>query len=379
MEKLHVPQGEFNLKRYPDRKNEQLRAWDAADEYLLNYIHVEHKYDENVNILLVNDSFGALAVSLHDCKSTNWSDSYLAQQGTKSNFSENNLPIENVKLLTSLNSPQGYFDLVLIKIPKSLALLEEQLIRIKPVTTPGTTIIAAGMVKSIHTSTLKLFEKYIGETHTSLAKKKARLIFVKNDPSIKAIQSPYPESYILENTGLKILNHANVFSRASLDIGTRFFLQHIPTDNKIETIIDLGCGNGVVGLLAGDKNPLAELIFVDESYMAVASAKENFRSNLGKERKAGFIATDCLSGIEENSADLILNNPPFHQNSAVGDAVAWQMFNQAKKVLKPGGELRVIGNRHLGYHIKLKKIFNNCEVIASNKKFVILSAVKNTE
>ena len=38
MENLHVPQGEFQLFRYPKRKKELLRAWDAADEYLLNYI-----------------------------------------------------------------------------------------------------------------------------------------------------------------------------------------------------------------------------------------------------------------------------------------------------------------------------------------------------
>ncbi|MCK5335338.1 MAG: methyltransferase, partial [Gammaproteobacteria bacterium] len=67
---------------------------------------------------------------------------------------------------------------------------------------------------------------------------------------------------------------------------------------------------------------------------------------------------------------------PFHQQHATGDAVAWRMFNDAKKVLKKDGELWVVANRHLAYHIKLKKIFNNYEQIASNKKFVILKVVK---
>ena len=86
---------------------------------------------------------------------------------------------------------------------------------------------------------------------------------------------------------------------------------------------------------------------------------------------------DSLTGIENESVDLILNNPPFHQNNAVGDAVAWQMFTQSRDALKQDGELWVIGNRHLGYHVKLKKIFSNCETIASNKKFVILKSMKN--
>ena len=88
----------------------------------------------------------------------------------------------------------------------------------------------------------------------------------------------------------------------------------------------------------------------------------------------------CTSQPEQKlppfEAHLILNNPPFHQDVAVGDAVAWQMFCESRDRLVPGGELRVIGNRHLTYHAKLKRLFGNCEVVASNRKFVILSAVR---
>jgi 16S rRNA (guanine1207-N2)-methyltransferase len=71
-----------------------------------------------------------------------------------------------------------------------------------------------------------------------------------------------------------------------------------------------------------------------------------------------------------------LNNPPFHQQNTVGDAIAWKMFVEARRVLKPLAELWVVGNRHLAYHAKLKKLFGACEAIASNRKFVVLKAVK---
>ena len=377
MEILKVPQGEFRLSRYPARKKEKLRAWDAADEYLLSYFSDEYgEIDQKENILIVNDGFGALATAFSKYNITVWTDSLLAQKGFLQNFTDNKLSTKNVTVKNSVENPEGEYDVVIIKIPKSLALLEDQLIRIKPFISSSTIFIAAGMVKTIHTSTLKLFEKYIGLTKTSLAKKKARLIFSAVDEKIKAIQSPYPKSYILEGTGYEIINHANVFSRESLDIGTRFFLQHIPQSDKYETIVDLACGNGVVGLVAREKNPTAEILFLDESFMAVESARETIKKNLAKNEKIQFYVKDCLSEVKYNSADLILNNPPFHQNNVVGDEVAWQMFTQSKKVLKDQGELWVIGNRHLGYHIKLKNIFNNCEVIATNKKFVILKSVK---
>lgn len=378
MEILKIPQGEFQLSRYPVRKKELLRAWDAADEYLLNYFYDEYSETEpqkKLNILIVNDSFGALTMALAKHNITVWTDSWIAQKGIQQNLKFNKLSIDNVKIKNSIETPDADCDFVFIKIPKSLALLEDQLIRIRPLISSATKIVAAAMAKSIHTSTLKLFEKYIGSTKTSLAKKKARLIFPELDENIERVKSPYPKSYILENTNYTIVNHANVFSRESLDIGARFFLQYIPQSEKYKTIIDLGCGNGVVGLIAAEKNPDALVTFLDESFMAIESAKENFSAAFTDQRKAIFKVNDCLIGIEKNSTDLILNNPPFHQNNVVGDEIAWQMFKQSKEVLKSGGELWVIGNRHLGYHIKLKKIFGNCEMIANNKKFVILKSV----
>ena len=377
MEILNVAQGEFRLNRYPVRKNELLRAWDAADEYLLNYLSEEYgDISQKENILIVNDSFGTLAVAHSKHSLTVWTDSLLAQEGLLQNFADNGLSTEKLNLMSSIETPEVNYGFVFIKIPKSLALLEDQHARIKPFISSSTKIIAAGMAKSIHTSTLKLFEKYIGLTKTSLAKKKARLIFCQADENIQIVKSPYPKSYKLEDTDYNILNHANVFSREKLDIGTRFFLQHIPQSEKYKKIIDLACGNGVVGLIAKEKNPTAEILFLDESFMAVESARENIKKNLEMSEKFQFSVKDCLRQVEHNSAELILNNPPFHQNNVVGDEVAWQMFKQSKDVLKLGGELWVIGNRHLGYHVKLKKIFNNCDVIATNKKFVILRSIK---
>ncbi|WP_067986860.1 methyltransferase [Neptuniibacter pectenicola] len=368
--------GEFQLARFPRRKREQLRAWDAADEYILQHLSENKLINPQANVLILNDQFGALTISLTPFKPELISDSWLAHAGIKANLTDNQINPEEVTLHTSLDYPEQPFDVVLIKVPKSLAMLEDQLIRLKPLLKPNSIVVAGAMAKSIHTSTLKLFEKIIGPTTTSLAQKKARLIFSEVDTATTLTDSPYPSTYPLENTHYQISNHAAVFSRDSLDIGTRFFLQHLPRSDGYENIIDLGCGNGLVGLIAADKNPSASLSFVDESFMAVDSAKINFTRAFGDERKARFTATDCLQGFAKSSYDLVLNNPPFHQNNVVGDFIAQQMFRESYGVLKQAGELWVIGNRHLGYHISLKKIFGNCTTVASNKKFIILKAVK---
>ena len=65
-----------------------------------------------------------------------------------------------------------------------------------------------------------------------------------------------------------------------------------------------------------------------------------------------------------------------HQQNAITDHIAWQMFKDAKSVLQNGGQLFVVGNRHLDYPNKLKKLFGNATTVATNQKFSILSATK---
>ena len=381
---IKTPFGEYQLHRYPVIKKERLRAWDSADEYVLQYLDENKSLKEKTSLLIINDGFGGLSVPLSKYHPVVVTDSYLSTQAIIANAKSNMIDESEITIIDSLVTPgqvtQDLFDVVLIKLPKSLAMLEDQLHRIRPVLAKTTLIVASGMTKHIHLSTMALFEKIIGPTKTSLAQKKARLIFSQLDEDLAVTENPYPRSYELpyqlDDVAIKVSSHAAVFSQEKLDIGTRFFIENLPVDDRYKTIVDLGCGNGVLGLMAALKNPQAKIIFTDESYLAVESSINNFVSVFSESRDAEFLQTDCLQGIDDESVSLIICNPPFHQNNAISDNVAWQMFTESKAALEVKGELWVIGNRHLAYHAKLKQIFGDCEVVASNKKFTLFKATK---
>lgn len=411
-----VPQGTFTLERYPLQRNQPLRAWDAADEFILSHLTAEGQSPSSV--LVLNDAFGALTTALAgadpdrlpaqadvepddtaqaavepDGGAQNQatarvatparvqmiSDSFLAHAATQANLAANGRDASKVTLLDSLASPQVPFDAVLFKVPKSLSLLEDQLHRLRPHLTADTLILGGGMSKQIHTSTLQVCERVIGPTTTSRAQRKARLIHITFDPAAKVGDSPYPSSYQLEDTGFQLSNHASLFSRDHQDPGTKLLIEHLPRSPQAECIVDMGCGNGILGIVAARQHRDATLVFADESAMAIASAKENVPAVLGEHREAVFNWSDCLRGVAPGCADLVLCNPPFHQQQVIGDATAWQMFTEARQVLKRGGSLWVVGNRHLAYHAKLRRLFGNGEIIASNSKFVILKATRRQD
>ncbi|MET9973161.1 class I SAM-dependent methyltransferase, partial [Streptomyces sp. NPDC006356] len=305
---------------------------------------------------------------------------YLAQEATRANLARHGVEPGAVQLRTTQDPPPERVDVLLVRVPKSLALLEDQLLRLAPAVHEGTVVVGTGMVKEIHTSTLQLFERILGPTRTSLAEKKARLIFCTPEPAVERPANPWPYVYDLPNgigpvSGRTVVNHAGVFCADRLDIGTRFFLGHLPGGEGARRVVDLGCGNGVVGTAMALANPDAEVLFVDESFQAVASAEATYKAN-AVPGHAEFRVGDGLAGVPAGSVDLVLNNPPFHSHQATTDATAWRMFTGARRALRPGGELWVIGNRHLGYHVKLRRLFGNSQLVAGDPKFVVLRAVK---
>lgn len=371
--------GRFELGRYPRRANETLQSWDAADEFILRQL--EDRRETMGNLLVVNDSWGALATALAHFRPSTLSDFYLAHAATRENLSRNHIDLAAVTLLTSFDSLPSRIDTLVMKVPKSLGLLEDQLHRIAAQLHSKTTVLATAMTKHIHSSTLDLFAKIVGPVRTSLAEKKARLIFCVPDPNLHRPPNPWPKTYTALPGHELVTSHAGTFTAERLDGGTRLLLEHLPRRDGPHRIVDLGCGNGILGVRAALNNPNAEITFVDESYRAVASAEATFRANLSPERVAHFVAGNGLFDLANNTPvtvgfDLVLNNPPFHENHAISDSTAWQMFVEARDALRRGGELWVVGNRHLGYPAKLKRLFGSCAVIASNTNYVVLRATR---
>jgi len=377
MEQMAYRGHNYTLRRFPLKKGDRLRAWDAADEYLL------HDLDESMfpeppgRILLVNDTFGALGVALHEREPVPWGDSFLARQALQFNLLENRLTAAGPAYVPAAEDPGGVFALAVIKLPKNLAFFEDQLLRLRRILAPGASVLVGGMIKHTPMRAYRLLADIIGETVTSQGWKKARLAHSRFEPRTGLAAGLPVTTYRLPGTEIDLCNLPNVFSREKPDVGTRLLLANLPTgDDELEAV-DLGCGNGILALALALSCPRAQILGVDESFQAVASARLNAANFDTSDLRLSFRATDGLTDEAAQSRDLVVCNPPFHQGQTTGDLPAWAMFSQAHRVLRPGGELRVVGNRNLSYHAKLKRLFARVDVVAADARFVVLSAIKS--
>ncbi|MGL4473407.1 MAG: methyltransferase [Shewanella sp.] len=368
----------LTLHRYPQDQVSNLQAWDAGDEHLINIFMTEMASSPIAHCSLINDQFGALCCGLSrrfpELAISIQSDAKTSQLGIAQNLLANGLnpKITYLNARAALNQADTQ---VLMKLPKNLNFFREQLQQLSQSLVPGAKVLIAAKAKVINASLLALIKEHFGEASASLTFKKTRVITAIFDGRVR--RAATAKTWAVPEYQLTLTNLSNVFASSKLDIGARIMLDNMPSGD-FGSVIDLGCGNGVLGVRAAQLYPKAHIHFVDDSEMAVASAADNWQINQFESERGHFHWDDCLTHMaQEDVVDLVLCNPPFHQGEAITDHIAWQMFVDARKQLAKGGLLQVVGNRHLNYHVKLKRLFGNCQTAASNGKFVILRAVKS--
>lgn len=162
MSQLDLGTQSLELERFPPQENSNtLQAWEAADEYLLQNIDLSQI--DGRPVLVFNDQFGTLACALHAYRPFSSSDSYMSQLATAHNLRLNHLDESAVTLLSSVDDLPEAPKLVVIKIPKALALLEHQLRALRRVVAPDTVIIAGAKSRDVHTPRCNCLKRSWGQ------------------------------------------------------------------------------------------------------------------------------------------------------------------------------------------------------------------------
>lgn len=158
-----------------------------------------------------------------------------------------------------------------------------------------------------------------------------------------------------------------VFSWDELDEGTELLLDNLKL-NSAKTILDMGCGVGIIGTTLC--NQVEHVTLVDDNLLAIRVTTATI-NNLGI-KNADVLPSDVYSAIDDKAFDLIACNPPFHKQFETNAHIPQRMIRDAHTHLNNGGRLVIVANAFLRYEEIMIETFGNCRTIASTSKFKVL-------
>ena len=372
-----------SLRRLPDFESPELLASDAADRLLLSELQHEVEADPSLleaGLVVIGDSYGAITLAaIADLGFTSVRVHQDARSGALA--LDNNAKELSITGFAHHDLDEGLVSgarIVAMRLPRSLDQLDQWSSLIAAYAAPNVQVFAGGRLKHMTLGMNDVLKQYFGMVVASLAVQKSRVLRVKEPMSDVALEalSTWPKSKRYDVIDMTVCAHGGVFAGINLDIGTRELLavlDQTPTDAK--RIIDFGCGSGLLAVAISRLRPGATVIASDQSSAAVVSATATLEAN-GLGGAVEVVRDDGLSSQADASADVILFNPPFHSGAAVHSDTSVRLFAEAGRVLKPGGELWVVANSHLGYKPISNNLVGETKEIRRTPKFTVTCSTK---
>jgi 16S rRNA G1207 methylase RsmC len=140
---------------------------------------------------------------------------------------------------------------------------------------------------------------------------------------------------------LELTSGSGVFAQGRLDVGTGVLLREQSPPEGARTVLDLGCGYGVIGLAIAVAVPSCTVTAVDVNERAVLLANENAEA-LGIADRF----TACLPDRVDPAAtyDEIWSNPPIR----IGKDALHELLLAWLPRLAPDGRARLVVGKNLG-------------------------------
>jgi len=391
------------LRRWPDVESAELVAIDAADRLILDESEAARAEAPAGSLVVIGDAYGALTLGARASKPGVWGGAPLGARASKPGVwggapsSDTDAPANVIRVHQDLlvgeralaanadtagltgtfrSLPLGAelvagARVVLLRLPRALDQLDDLAALIAAHADPAVVVFAGGRIKHMSVAMNEVLRRSFQTVDVTHARQKSRVLIARQPLAVK---SPRPRSRSHAVAGLAdpltVCAFGGAFAGTSIDIGTRFLLEHLGTPVPGGDVIDFGCGTGVLAAWMALRNPSLSVLATDQSAVAVASAVATAAANGVADRV--LVERDLgLASRPDASASFIALNPPFHTGAAVPEGVAEPMFAEAGRVLASGGELWTVWNSPLQYRPALERLVGRTRQVARNAKFTV--------
>ena len=159
------------------------------------------------------------------------------------------------------------------------------------------------------------------------------------DPTVAFKRAPVTAD--VWGTRLELASGSGVFAQGRVDVGTAILFRETDPPEGVATVLDLGCGFGVIGLAIAALVPDVVVTGVDVNERAVLLANENAAA-LGVADRFTALVPDAVGAGA--TYDEIWSNPPIR----IGKEALHALLLRWLPHLAPGGRAVLVVGKHLG-------------------------------
>lgn len=174
-------------------------------------------------------------------------------------------------------------------------------------------------------------------------------------------------------TTFTLATRPGVFSWEHLDEAAGILADLMRIDDG-DTVLDLGCGAGVLGVVAARQTPSGRVLLLDADADAVRCARRTVA--LAGCANVEVVASDVTAGAGARRFDVVVSNPPFHLGKGTELAIPRAFIEQAYDRLVPGGRLYLVANRTLPYERLIAECFGEVRTAHDGRRFKVIGGVR---
>ena len=194
--------------------------------------------------------------------------------------------------------------------------------------------------------------------------------FINDD---KVVSRPHSIVYSINGVDFTFESDNGVFSKNELDKGSELLIKTLLPIDLGQSLLDLGCGLGVIGLTLAYFHPGLNVCLTDVNTRALSLCSAN-ASTLKLSHRVTILQSDIYKQIE-GKFDSIVSNPPIR----AGKKVTYEIYRGAMEHLKDGGSLYIVIRKQQGaLSVKsyLEELYGNVTVLARDKGYYVLKSTK---
>ena len=334
--------------------------------------------EEEDKILDLNCGYGAIgivaAAAAPRGNATLTTPDIRAVQLVRGNIKRNRLLNAEVLLADEPGDEGEVFDVILMWHAAHLGkdFCFEMIQKSKPCLKMGGAFYIAIKMKKGAKTVASFMERIYGNVETLKRSRGYRILKSTREPRVsKKVGESYKYQITADLLGRNYTfqTKPGIFSRKEIDAGTLLLIETMDV-RESDTVLDLGCGYGPLGIVAAHIAHKGNVYLVDTNIRAVRCARYNIATNGCHNAQAHV--SDGFEAVNGIDFDVIFSNPPTHS----GKDVILPFIRDSYRQLKFNGRIFLVVAKPEGYLKMLQQIFGNAEIIRQNERHTVLSAAK---